>query len=397
MEATLNKQKTVYPILFAVCFGHFLNDCIQSILPSVYPMLQQEYSLSFAQIGFITFVFQVTASLLQPFVGYSTDKYPRPYSFVFGMVFSLAGILLLTFATGFFSLLLAAGTIGIGSSIFHPEASKVSYFASGGRRGLAQSIFQLGGNSGYAVGPLLIALIVVDHGQHRIIWFSIAAILGMIILLKVGGWYKRQLSLIAAGKRGSIEIKHDLSKKRVYFSVGILLLLLFSKYFYTAGITNFFTFYLIDQFGVSVKTSQYYLFLFMGAVAAGTLLGGWLGDKFGRKIIIWFSILGAAPFALALPYANLFWVGILIVIIGIITSSAFSAILVYAQELLPGKIGMVSGLFYGFAFGMGGLGSAFLGYLVDKTSIEYVFMVCSFLPLIGIVTVFLPNFKPVKR
>ncbi|MGN6439741.1 MAG: MFS transporter [Agriterribacter sp.] len=385
--------KTFYTILFAISLGHFLNDMMQSVITSVYPLLKQNYSLSFTQVGLITFVFQVTASLLQPFVGNYTDKKPMPYSLSVGVVFSLGGIILLTYAHSFLVILFAVALVGIGSSVFHPEASKVAYYASGGKRGLAQSIFQLGGNGGSAVGPLLVALIVMPFGQYNIVWFALAALLAIVVLWKVGNWYRAHLDLRLKGKAATQERHTNLSKKTIIISLLILLILMFSKFFYMASITSYFTFYLIDKFNISVQQSQVYLFVFLGAVAAGTLLGGSLGDKFGRKIIIWISILGAAPFSLLLPYTNLFWTGVLIAIIGVIIASAFSAILVYAQELVPGKIGMVSGLFFGLAFGMGGLGSALLGYLADHTSVIYVFKICSFLPLLGIITAFLPNLK----
>ncbi|MFT3947487.1 MAG: MFS transporter [Agriterribacter sp.] len=389
-------QKTFYTVLFAISTSHFLNDMMQSVIQSVYPLLKQNYQLSFAQVGLITFVFQVTASILQPFVGNYTDKNPRPYSFVAGMVFSLIGIILLAYAHGFGVLLVAAGLIGIGSSIFHPEASKVAYYASGGKRGLAQSIFQLGGNGGSAIGPLLVAAIVMPFGQSHIMWFTLSALLGVFILSKVGTWYKAHLHMRQSKKTVTAEHAPALSNTKIISSIVILLILIFSKYFYMASLSSYFTFYLIDKFHVSIQQSQLYLFIFLGAVAAGTLLGGSLGDRFGRKIIIWVSILGAAPFTLMLPYANLFWTGVLAAIIGVIIASAFSAILVYAQELLPGKIGMVSGLFFGFAFGMGGLGSALLGVLADHTSVEYVFKLCAYLPLLGIITVFLPDLKKRK-
>lgn len=386
-------NKTVFPILFAISFSHLLNDMLQATITSVYPMLKTTYELSFAQVGTITFVFQLMASILQPFVGNFTDKRPQPYSFTIGMMFTLTGIILLAYSFGYESVLIAVAMVGIGSSIFHPEASKVSYYASGGKRGLAQSIFQLGGNGGSAIGPLLVALIVAPYGLHNLLWFVIAAIIGIFVLLKIGNWYKTHLVLRAANKTSISESASHLSKNKVIISVVILLVLIFSKYFYLASMTSYFTFYLIDKFHVSVQQSQLYLFVFLGAVAAGTLLGGSLGDKFGRKIIIWISILGAAPFTILLPYANLLWTGILAAVIGLIIASAFSAILVYAQELLPGKIGMVSGLFFGFAFGMGGLGSALLGYMADHTSVGYVFSVCSFLPLLGIITAFLPDLR----
>lgn len=390
-------SQTVYPILFSICFAHLLNDLLQSVIPSIYPMVKANYHLTFSQIGWITFTFQLTASLLQPFVGNYTDKRPKPYSFAVGMAFTFFGIVLLTVSSGFYSLLLAVGCVGIGSSIFHPEASKVAYYASGGRRGLAQSIFQLGGNTGSAIGPLLVAAIVIPHGQFYILWFITAAIIGMFVLVKVGNWYKGHLFLRASGKIVSSDKRQELSKGKITVSIIILLVLIFSKYFYLTSITSYFTFYLMDKFHLSVQESQFHLFLFLISVAAGTFLGGPLGDKFGRKIIIWVSILGIAPFTLMLPHVNLFWTSVLSMLIGVIMASAFSAILVYAQELLPGKVGMISGLFFGFAFGIAGIGSALLGHLADKTSIEYVFNICAFLPLLGIITGFLPNIKSSKR
>lgn len=386
-------QKTVYSILFSVSFAHLLNDMQQSVIPSVYPILKDSYQLSFSQIGLITFTFQLTASLLQPFVGFYTDRRPRPFSLAAGMLFTLSGLILLSLSSQFSLILLSVGLVGVGSSIFHPEASRVAFLASGGKRGLAQSIFQLGGNTGGAIGPLLVALIVVPLGQGHIAWFVLASVLAILVLLRIGAWYQNHLVLRASGKVSVEEHRHGLPRKTVLFSVGILLLLIFSKYFYMAGLTSYFTFYLIDKFHVSVQDSQLYLFAFLAAGALGTLIGGPMGDRFGRKYVIWFSILGAAPFALMLPYMNLFWTGILAVVIGFVLSSAFSAILVYAQELMPGKVGMISGLFFGFAFGMGGLGSAVLGYMADHTGIQYVFRVCAFLPLLGIVTLFLPNRK----
>lgn len=389
--------KTVYPILFAVCFGHFLNDLIQAVLPSVYPMLKQKYELSFAQIGYITFSFQVTASLLQPFVGNYTDKHPKPYAFVGGMVFSLSGIVLLAFADGFASILLAASLIGIGSSVFHPEASRVAYYASGGKRGLAQAIFQLGGNGGASLGPLLVAFIVIPFGQENIVWFIGSALIAIFVLSYVGKWYKTYLNNQHFSKNAYNDTTTGLSQRRIVLSIMILLVLIFSKFFYTASLSNYFTFYLIDRFHLSVQESQLYLFAFMGSVTLGTLVGGPLGDKYGRKLIIWISIFGAAPFTLSLPHVGLSLTCVFSCIAGAILASAFSSILVYAQELLPGKIGMVSGLFYGFAFGMGGLGSAVLGNLADKTSITFVFELCAYLPLIGIVTLFLPDLHKRKK
>lgn len=384
-------KKTVYSILFTISFTHLLNDMIQSVIPAIYPLIKTNFHLSFTQIGMITFTFQLTASLLQPFVGYYTDRTPRPYSLAIGMAFTLFGLILLSTASGFVSVLVAVSLIGMGSSVFHPESSRVAHLASGGKKGLAQSIFQLGGNAGSAIGPLLAALIVVPYGQFNIIWFALAAILAIIVLLQIGKWYKEHLYLKSVKPVKTHTDLSGFSKKRIFIALGILLVLIFSKYFYMASMTSYFTFYLIDKFHLSVQQSQLYLFAFLASVAAGTMIGGPLGDRFGRKYIIWISILGAAPFTLLLPFANLFWTGILAVFIGIIISSAFSAILVYATDLVPGKVGMIAGLFFGFAFGMGGVGSAVLGWLADHTSINYVFKICAFLPLIGIITGFLPN------
>ena len=387
-------QKTVFPILFTISFAHLLNDMMQSVIPAVYPMIKEKFQLSFTQIGLITFTFQITASLLQPFVGFYTDRTPRPYSLAMGMGFTLIGLVLLSQAGGYALILVAVGLVGVGSSIFHPESSRVAHLASGGRRGLAQSIFQIGGNTGSAIGPLLAALIVVPYGQYNIIWFALAAVIAIFALTKVGGWYKDHLYQKARGTLSSEEDIHPgLSRKRVAVSLTILLVLIFSKYFYMASITSYFTFFLIDKFQVTVQQSQVYLFVFLAAVAAGTLIGGPLGDRFGRKYVIWISILGVAPFTLLLPHVDLLWTSILSVCIGVILASAFSAIIVYAQELVPGKVGMIAGLFFGFAFGMGGLGSALLGKLADQTSIAYVFHLCAFLPLLGIITVFLPNIE----
>lgn len=384
-------QKTIYSILFSVAIAHMLNDLLQAVIPAVYPILKEKYNLTFTQIGLITFAYQLAASILQPFVGFYTDKKPQPYSKMFGMLFTLSGIVMLSYATTFALILISVVLVGIGSSIFHPEASRVSYLASGGKRGLAQSIFQIGGNMGTAIGPLLIAWIVVPHDQHYIIWFSVIAVIAMIVLWRIGNWYFHHLNLNAGNKKEIV--LPDLSQRRIVISVIILLVLIFSKYFYVASITSYFTFYLIDKFHLSVQDAQYHLFIFLLALAIGTLLGGPLGDKFGRKYVIWFSVLGVAPFALLLPYADLFWTTVLSVIIGTLLASAFPAILVYAQELLPKKLGMVSGLFYGFAFGMGGLGAAILGYMAEKTSIDYVYDICAYLPLIGIIAMFLPNLK----
>lgn len=396
IDSSALAQKTVYSVLFSIAFGHLLNDLMQSVIPSTYPILKENFDLSFSQIGLITFVFQITASLLQPFVGFYTDKKPQPYSLVAAMIFTIIGLGLLSISTSFWMLLVSVALVGVGSSIFHPEASRVAFLGSGGKRGLAQSIFQLGGNAGSAIGPLLVALVVAPNGQSYIIWFVIAGIIGIGILSRIAVWYENHMNLRAAKKSNSDEENVPLSNKKVTISIIVLLLLIFSKFFYMASMSSYFTFYLISKFGLSVQDSQFYLFIFLASVAAGTLIGGPLGDHFGRKYIIWFSILGAAPFTLLLPYTNLFWTGVLAVIIGIIIASAFSAILVFAQELKPGKVGMISGLFFGFAFGMGGLGSSVLGYIADKTSIEYVYTISSYLPLIGVLAYFLPNIKKQK-
>ncbi|WP_293309074.1 MFS transporter [Pedobacter sp. UBA5917] len=390
-------QKTVYAILFTISFSHLLNDMLQSVVPAIYPLFKERFNFSFTQIGLITFTFQLTASLLQPFVGFYTDRKPRPFSLSIGMGFALMGLIMLSVASSFALILFAVSLMGIGSSIFHPESSRVAYLASGGKKGLAQSIFQLGGNAGSAIGPLLAALIVIPYGQFYIIWFSLAAILAILVLIQIGKWYKGHLHLKMKNPVAvQVEKGPGLSKKRVIISLSILLVLIFSKYFYMASMTSYFTFFLINKFHVSVQQSQLYLFGFLAAVAAGTVIGGPLGDRFGRKYIIWISILGVAPFTLLLPYVGLMWTVILAIIIGVIISSAFSAILVYATDLVPGKVGMIAGLFFGFAFGMGGVGSALLGWLADKTSIEYVFQICAFLPLIGIITGFLPNIEHQK-
>ncbi|TSJ43689.1 MFS transporter [Mucilaginibacter corticis] len=396
-DAAQIAQQTVFAILFTISLSHCINDLLQAVIPSIYPVLKTKFSLSFSQIGLITFTYQITASILQPFVGFYTDRKPRPYSLIVGMSFTLLGLLAVAFADSFNHLLLSVGLIGIGSSIFHPESSRVAHLASGGKKGLAQSIFQLGGNAGSAIGPLLAALIVVPYGQFNVIWFCLIAFVGILVLSRVSAWYRERLNINARNKTVvKQEIHHALSKRRVIFSLGILLVLIFSKYFYLASITSYYTFFLIDKFHISVQQSQLYLFAFLGSVALGTLIGGPIGDKYGRKYVIWISILGVAPFTLLLPYVGLFWVGVLSVIIGLILSSAFSAILVYATELVPGKVGLIAGLFFGLAFGMGGLGSAVLGKIADLTSIAYVFKICAFLPLIGILTSFLPNLEHKK-
>lgn len=385
-------ENTVFAVLIAISVSHLLNDTIQSVIPAIYPILKESFHLSFTQIGLITLTFQLTASLLQPFVGLYTDHRPKPYSLAIGMGFTLVGLLLLSRASNFPMILCAAALVGMGSSVFHPEASRLARMASGGRHGFAQSIFQVGGNAGTSLGPLLAALIIVPRGQHSVGWFSVVALVAIIVLSNVGHWYKRNLFRLKTGFHAkNLERRAEMSGKKIAWALAVLMALMFSKFFYLACMTSYFTFYLIGKFHLSVQEAQLHLFLFLFAVAAGTIIGGHLGDRFGRKYVIWASILGVAPFTLLLPYANLFWTGALTIVIGLILASAFSAILVYAQELVPGKVGLISGLFFGFAFGMGGLGSAALGRLADQTSINFVFLVCSFLPLIGLLTAFLPN------
>lgn len=384
--------KTSYSILFAIAIAHLFNDLLQAVIPAIYPQLKQTFSLSMGQIGIITLCFQLSSSIFQPLVGNYTDKNPKPYSQVYGMFFTAVGIATLAYATSYYWVLVAVTLVGIGSSIFHPESSRVAFLASGGKRSLAQAIFQLGGNTGTALAPLLVAWIVIPNGKRHILWFVLFAILAKAILVYVGKWRSDELKNAINGIKKPIVLP-DLTQRQITTSVVILLVLIFSKYFYTAGITSYFQFYTIQKFGLSEVQAQVYLFYFLGAAAVGTLLGGIFGDKFGRKFVIWFSILGATPFTLMLPYVDQHWTAILIVLIGLIISSAFPAILVFAQELLPKKIGMVSGLFYGFAFGMGGLASAILGHIADQTGIEYVYKICSFLPLIGLIAYFLPNLK----
>ncbi|PSN09357.1 MFS transporter [Siccibacter turicensis] len=381
--------RTAFGILGAISLSHLLNDMIQSLILALYPLLQADFSLSFMQIGMITLTFQLASSLLQPFVGYYTDKYPMPWSLPIGMCFTLCGLILLAMAGSFTTVLIAAALVGTGSSVFHPESSRVARMASGGRHGLAQSLFQVGGNFGSSLGPLLAALIIAPYGKGNVGWFVLAALLAIVVLVQVSRWYAAQQK-VNKGKPVERAV-NPLPRKKVVLAIGILLALIFSKYFYMASISSYFTFYLMDKFGIGVQTSQFYLFAFLFAVAAGTVIGGPVGDKIGRKYVIWGSILGVTPFTLLLPWASLWWTGVLIVIIGFILASAFSAILVYAQELLPGRIGMVSGLFFGFAFGMGGLGAAVLGVVADHTSIDLVYKICAFLPLLGILAIFLPE------
>jgi MFS transporter, FSR family, fosmidomycin resistance protein len=383
--------KAVFPILAAISFCHLLNDLVQSLIAAVYPMLKDSFHLDFGQIGLITLTFQVTASMLQPVVGLYTDRYPKPYSLPIGMTFTLIGLVLLSMAPSFGAILVAAALVGMGSAVFHPESSRVARMASGGQHGFAQSLFQVGGNAGSSLGPLLAAFIVLPYGQLSIAWFSLASLLGIGLLTYIGTWYKNHALSKVHPKNAAVQ--GGISSRRVALSIGVLVALVFSKYFYLASLTSYFTFYLIQKFSISVQAAQLHLFLFLGAVAAGTMIGGPVGDRIGRKYVIWCSILGVLPFSLLLPHANLFWTGVLSVVIGIILASAFSAILVYAQELMPGKVGMVSGLFFGLAFGMGGIGAAVLGKLADMTSISFVYQVCAFLPAIGLLTAFLPNIE----
>lgn len=391
------KEKTIFSILIAISFAHLLNDLMQSIIPSIYPIIKDKYGFTFGQIGIITLVFQMTSSILQPFVGRYADRHPQPYSLSIGMLFTLAGIILLSFAGNYGSILVAVGVIGCGSSIFHPEASRIAQMAGGHKKGLAQSIFQVGGNGGSAIGPLLAAIVIIPFGQHSIIWFSIAALVASVTLFPVGRWYKTQLHKIKTKAVAPNPAVMALSSRRIHWAIIILCVLTFSKYFYMASMTSYFTFFLINKFGVDIQLSQICLFAFMGAVAVGTVIGGGIGDKYGRKYVIWGSILGAAPFALALPYVNFTLTVILAVIIGLVISSAFSAMLVYATELKPDKVGMMAGLFFGLNFGLGGIGSAFFGWLADKTSIEFIFQVSTLLPLLGAVAVFLPDIEPANR
>ncbi len=386
-------DRTLFRVLAAISFCHLLNDMLQSLLPSIYPILKTSFQLSFSQIGIVAFTYQVTASLLQPLIGYYTDKSPKPFFLPLGMLSTLAGLIVLAFTTDFRMLLIAAAFIGMGSSVFHPESSRVARLASGGRHGFAQSFFQVGGNTGAAIGPLLAALIILPRGQLGVLWFCAAALLACAVLYRLALWCKTQHVDRRATRSASVHSVAAPPRRQVITAMVVLILLVFSKYFYLASITNYYTFYLINRFGVSVGNSQLHLFVFLGAVADGTLLGGQLGDRYGRKQVIWGSILGVLPFTLMLPYADLFWTAVLSFIIGFILSSAFSAILVYAQELIPGRVGLISGLFFGLAFGMGGIGAAILGKLADIHGIVAVYRVCAWLPAIGLLTVFLPGTK----
>ncbi|HEX4538328.1 MAG TPA: MFS transporter [Candidatus Acidoferrum sp.] len=398
-------DKTLFNILLAISFCHLLNDTIQSTLPAIYPMLKASFHLDFGQVGLIALTLQLTASLLQPLVGLHSDKYPQPYSLAIGMGITLVGLLALSLAPTYTTVLVAAGTVGIGSAVFHPESSRVARMASGGQHGLAQSLFQVGGNAGSALGPLLAAF-VLTKGQSSIAWFSFLAIAGIMILTLIGTWAKNHRATADAAKAkmnalygrvtGSAHTTHHagLPAAKIGISMAILIALMFSKFFYLASISSYFTFYLIDKFHLSLQSAQLHLFIFLGAVAAGTFAGGPIGDRIGRKYVIWASILGVLPFTLLLPYVNLFWTTVLSIVIGMILASAFSAILVYAQDLVPGRVGMISGLFFGFAFGLGGVGAALLGKLADLTSLTFVYHVCAFLPAIGILTAFLPDLEP---
>lgn len=379
----------VYAVLGGISFSHFLNDTMQSLIPSIYPILKDNYALDFTQIGLITLTFQITASLLQPVIGAATDRKPQPYSLAIGMGSTLIGLLLLSTAHVFGIILLAAGLVGLGSAVFHPESSRIARLASGGRYGFAQSVFQVGGNFGSAMGPMLAAMIVVPLGQGSVAWFSLLAAVAIVILWRIGRWYKPLIAPRPAKPMGGAAGVP--SAGRTAFALAILIVLVFSKFIYMASLTSYFTFFLIHKFGVSTQTSQMFLFMFLAATAVGTFFGGPIGDRLGRRYVIWFSILGALPFTLLLPYANLFWTGVLSVAIGFIISSAMPAIIVYAQELMPHRFGMISGLFFGFSFGAGGIGAALLGIVADHRGIEFVYMICAFLPAIGLLAVFLPK------
>jgi len=387
---------TQYRILAAISVCHLLNDMVQSLIPAVYPIFKTSYGLDFGQIGLITLTMQLTASLLQPVVGLYTDHRPQPYSLPVGMGISLLGLLLLSMAPNYVMILAAVALVGVGSSVFHPESSRIARMASGGQHGLAQSVFAVGGNGGSAVGPLLAAFVVLPGGQRSIAWFSVTTLLAIVILTRVSAWYQVNRKTGATRHAAAVEPAR-FSRGRIVLAMSVLVGLLFSKYFYLASITSYYTFYLISKFHVSVRSAQIYLFVFLGSVMIGSLIGGPVGDRIGRKHVIWWSILGALPFTLLLPSANLMWTGVLTVIIGLVLSSAFSAILVYAQDLIPGKVGTVSGIFFGLAFGLGGIGAALLGKLADVTSIAFVYRVCSFLPAIGLLTVFLPNLEPRRK
>lgn len=390
-RSSAGTEKIGFKVLVAISFSHFLNDMLQSLIPAIYPQLKNSFSLSFTQIGLITLTYQITASLLQPAVGLYTDHHPKPFSLSIGMGCTLIGMITLSLAPSYGMLLLAVALVGTGSSVFHPESSRVARMASAGQYGLAQSIFQVGGNAGTATGPLLAALIVIPQGRHSLAWFSLVALLAMLILFKVGGWYKRRQTEDKRKNTGHVTDKPEISVRAVIWPLLILLILIFSKFFYLASLNSYFIFYLMHKFHISIISGQLHLFVFLSGAAAGTLLGGPIGDRIGRKRVIWGSILGVAPFTLVLPYVNLFWTGPLTFVIGLMLASAFPAILVYGQELFPGRIGMISGLFFGLAFGMAGIGAAVLGKLADIHGIDYVYRLCSFLPLLGLMAAFLPD------
>jgi MFS transporter, FSR family, fosmidomycin resistance protein len=388
-------ENTTFAIIAALSFCHLLNDMMQSLISALYPMLKINYGLDFGQIGLLTFTFQVTASLLQPLIGVYTDKRPQPYSLAVGMGFTLLGLVLLAYADRYWLLLAAAAMVGIGSSVFHPESSRIARLASGGRLGLAQSLFQVGGNFGSALGPLLAAFIVLPRGQTSVAWFSLAALIAMIILWQVGNWYRAHSA--AKGKHKNLAATVELPRRTVLIALTVLGILVFSKFIYMASLSSYYTFYLIHKFDLSVRDAQLLLFIFLGAVAAGTIIGGPIGDRFGRKYVIWGSILGVLPFTLAMPYANLDWTIALTAVIGLILASAFSTIIVFAQELVPGKVGLIAGLFFGFAFGIGGIGAAALGEIADIKGIDFVYTICSYLPALGLLTIFLPNIEGPRK
>jgi MFS transporter, FSR family, fosmidomycin resistance protein len=386
-------EPTRFRVLGAISFSHFLNDMIQSLILAIYPLLKNDFTLSFAQIGLITLTYQLTASVLQPFIGMYTDRYPQPRALSTGMGFTLLGLLLLAIAPNYGTIIIAAALVGAGSSIFHPESSRVARLASGGQHGLAQSIFQVGGSAGSAVGPLLAAWIILPYGRTSVAWFSLAALIAILVLWRIGDWYRRHALPAERAARHAARPPLSPVTRKVAWSMAILVALVFSKYFYLTSLSSYYTFYLISKFHLSIQSAQLHLFGFLCAIALGTLIGGPVGDRIGRKRVIWVSILGVAPFTLLLPYANAAWTSVLVFIIGLTIASAFSAILVFAQELLPGRVGTVSGLFFGLAFGIGGIGAALLGKLADMRGIEYVYTVCSFLPLIGLLTAFLPDLR----
>ena len=388
------KSKAATSVLLMVSMGHLLNDMFQSVIPSIYPMIKEALGLSFMQIGAITLTNQITSSLLQPLVGYFSDRHPKPYALVVGMCFTLAGLMLLSMANSFPLVLLSVAFVGVGSSVLHPESSKIARMASGGAKGMAQSVFQVGGNVGRAIGPVAVALVVVPHGQGSIRWFALLAVVALWVLTLICRWYRRQLELYGRSKsKFDLENVSHLSRRQIVVALVVLLVLMFSKDFYTANIQSYLTFYMIEKFGLSVTASQYVLFAFLVSTAVGLLIGGEVGDRYGRKYVIWFSILGSSPFALLLPYCNVAWTIVLAILVGMVMSSAMSAILVYGTELLPGNVGMISGAFFGLSFGLGGIGSALFGWLADLTSIQYVFQLTAFLPLLGAAAYFLPNIK----